>query len=316
MVVFGVLIMAAKFIAHLITQSNAILSDAIESIINVAAGVFALYSLWLSQKPKDENHPYGHGKIQFISAGFEGGMIIVAAFYILFEALQSFIQPPVVKKLDIGIYLVAASGIANFVMGTYLVKVGKKGRSDAMVADGKHLLTDTYTSIGLIVGLFLVSLTGYIWLDGVIALVMGAMILITGYGLIRKSLAGLMDETDMEIIKELLPVLNENRKPEWIDIHNLRVVKYGSHFHIDAHLTMPWFWSLEKSHQEVKAIDEMASEKFHQHLELFIHADPCVPSSCGICELANCTERKYAFTQKLEWTLRNVLKDEKHQLGS
>jgi cation diffusion facilitator family transporter len=306
--------MLIKFLAHLLTQSNAILSDALESIINVAAGAFALYSLWLSQKPKDLDHPYGHGKIEFISIGFEGGMIVLAACYILFEAVHSFIKPQEVKQLDLGIYLVAFSGLANFVMGQYLVKIGNANRSGVMIADGKHLITDTYTSMGLIVGLVLVQFTGYIWLDGVIALIMGCMILYTGYGLVRKSIAGLMDEADEEILKELLPVLNQNRKQEWIDIHNLRVVKYGAHFHIDAHVTLPWYWTLEKAHEEVSAIDHLTTEKFYRHLELFIHADPCVPNCCPICEVNDCPMRSSAFQQKIEWTQHNMLKNEKHSI--
>ncbi|OYU95102.1 MAG: cation diffusion facilitator family transporter [Bacteroidetes bacterium B1(2017)] len=312
--ILGVVLMAAKFLAYLLTNSNAILSDALESIINVAAGTLALYSLYLSKKPKDSNHPYGHGKIQFISAGFEGGMIVVAAFYILFEAIISLVTPPVVKQLDLGIYLVAGSGAVNFLMGTYLVRIGKQTRTEAMVADGKHLLTDTYTSLGLVAGLALVQLTQYVWLDAVIALLMGCMILYTGYTLIRKSLAGLMDETDLEIIEELMPILNENRNPNWIDIHNLRVVKYGSDFHIDAHVTLPWYWTLEQAHDEVTALDYLATEKFYKHVELFIHADPCLPKSCPICEVANCPERKAQFVQKLPWTLDNLLKDEKHSI--
>jgi cation diffusion facilitator family transporter len=310
--VLGFFLMIIKYFAYVLTQSNAILSDALESIINVAAGAFALFSIYVSQRPKDNNHPYGHGKIEFISSGFEGGLIAIAGCYILYEASIAFFNPPEVKKLDLGIYLVGFSGLVNFLMGSYLVKHGKDQRSDAMVADGKHLLSDTYTSIGLVVGLILVHFTGLIWLDTVIAIIMGVVILVTGYKLMRKALSGLMDETDIEILEELLPVLSQNRKPEWIDIHNLRVVKYGSNFHVDAHVTLPWYWSLEKAHDELTAIDFLTTEKFHENIEMFIHADPCIPSSCQICELANCHERKFAFKEKIEWNTENMLKNEKH----
>ena len=308
----GFLLMVIKYFAYILTQSNAILSDALESIINVAAGAFALFSIYVSQRPKDENHPYGHGKIEFISSGFEGGLIAIAGCYILYEAFKAFYNPPEVKELDLGIYLVGFSGFVNFIMGTYLVKHGKKQRSDAMVADGKHLLTDTYTSIGLVIGLILIHFTRLIWLDTVIAIIMGGVILVTGYKLMRKALSGLMDETDIEILEELLPVLSQNRKPEWIDIHNLRVVKYGSNFHVDAHVTLPWYWSLEKAHDEVTAIDSLIVEKFHENIELFIHADPCIPSSCQICQLANCPQRKFAFKRNVDWNIETVLKNEKH----
>lgn len=310
----GIVLMAIKFAAHLITGSNAILSDALESIINVAAGFFALYSLWLSKQPKDENHPYGHGKIEFISAGFEGGMIVLAAIYILFEAVHSFINPTAVKQLDMGIYLVAFSGAVNFIMGILLVKAGKRNKAEAMVADGKHLITDTYTSMGLVLGLVLVQYTHLLWLDGVIALLMGCMILVTGYQLLRKSLAGLMDETDPEIIADLLVVLNQNRKTSWIDMHNLRVVKYGANYHMDAHITLPWYWSLEQAHEEVSAVDKVVADKFHRDIELFLHADPCIPTSCSICELAPCAERKHPFQTKIDWDAANLLSNKKHQV--
>ncbi len=304
--------MAIKFGAFIITQSNAILSDALESIINVAAGFFAFYSLRLSRKPKDSNHPYGHGKIEFISAGFEGGMIIAAALYILFEAVRSFLVPHVVKDLDVGIWLVAFSGVVNYVLGYYLIKHGRINHSDAMTADGKHLQSDTYTSIGLIAGLFIVYFTGLVWLDAVVAMIMALLILVTGYRLIRKGLAGLMDEADMDMIAGLLPIFNENRRDTWIDLHNLRLVKYGSNFHIDAHVTLPWYYTLQQTHEEVSAIEKLAADKFHQDVELFIHADPCLPFSCAICQLKNCSERKNPFVKKLEWTMENALKNEKH----
>ncbi len=314
--ILGVGLMLIKFLAHLLTQSNAILSDALESIINVAAGAFALYSLWLSQKPKDLDHPYGHGKIEFISIGFEGGMIVIAAFYILFEAVHSFIKPQEIKQLDMGIYLITFSGLINFIMGKYMVKIGTANKAGVMIADGKHLITDTYTSLGLILGLIQVKITNFLWLDGVIALGMGALILYTGYGLIRKSIAGLMDEADEEILKELLPMLNLNRKKEWIDIHNLRVVKYGSNYHIDAHVTLPYYWNLEKAHEEVSAIDYLVANKFHKDIELFIHADPCIPSCCAICNISDCQVRTSPFQQTIEWTHANVLKNEKHSISA
>ena len=309
----GILLMVIKFLAHIITQSNAILTDALESIINVTAGCFAFYSIWLSKKPKDSNHPYGHGKIEFISAGFEGAMIVVAALFILFEAIQSFIHPPAIHQLDIGIYLVLFSGIVNYILGHYLVKHGKKNFSAAMQADGKHLMSDTYSSIGLVIGLVLVQITQMLWLDALIALLMGLIILYTGYGLIRKSLAGLMDEADEEVLTKLLPVLNQNRKVTWIDMHNLRVLKYGSGYHIDAHITLPWYLSLQQSHEEVTSIEKMASEKFHEEVELFIHADPCLPFSCTICQIFSCSVRQQAFVKKLDWNIENTLKNQKHQ---
>lgn len=310
----GAILMVIKFIAFYLTGSNAILSDALESIINVAAGAFALFSLWFSGRPKDSNHPYGHGKIEFISAGFEGGMIMLAGCYIVYESVMGFIHPYTVQKLDVGIALVAVSGLVNFLLGTWLVRSGKKSRADAMVADGKHLLTDTYTSMGLLAGLLVVWITNLVWLDSLVAGIMGFLILKTGYGLIRRALSGLMDETDPAILGELIPVLNHHRKTEWIDIHNLRMLKYGSRFHIDAHVTLPWYWNLERAHKEISEIDQVASKHFHDEVELFLHADPCIPESCSICGIENCTVRTQLCVKKLEWTLENLLENQKHRV--
>lgn len=309
----GVVLMGLKFLAFYLTGSNAILSDALESIINVAAGSFALFSLWLSGKPKDHNHPYGHGKIEFISAGFEGGMIILAGGYIVFEATTAFFHPHPVQQLDTGILLIGISGVVNFLLGTMLVRTGRKQHSDAMVADGKHLLTDTYTSLGLLGGLVVVWLTDLLWLDSVVAFCMGLLILLTGYQLLRKSLSGLMDESDPEVLGALIPVLNKHRKEVWIDMHNLRVLKYGSGYHIDAHVTLPWFWTLERSHEEISEIERIATAHFHHEVELFLHADPCIPSSCSICAFEPCPERKHPCKNRLEWTLKNLQENQKHQ---
>lgn len=308
----GVLLMVVKFLAYYVTDSNAILSDALESIINVAAGAFALYSIYIAGKPKDLNHPYGHGKIEFVSTGFEGGLIVLAGLYILFESIHSFIHPNTIESLDIGIWLTFGSGIVNLILGLVLIRFGKKNHSEAMKADGKHLLTDTYTSVGLIAGLFLVYLTDLVWIDSLVALIMGLLILFTGYKLIKHSLSGLLDETDTAIVEEILVALNQVRKPEWIDVHNMRVVKHGGSFHIDAHITLPWYWSLEKAHDELKQIDQLIGAKFPNETEFFIHADPCIPASCEICELHQCTERLKPFVRKISWSSSHLLKNEKH----
>ncbi len=311
----GLILMIVKFVAHLITGSNAILSDALESIINVAAGAFALYSIRMAGRPKDTNHPYGHGKIEFVSVGFEGGLIVLAAIYILFEAIHSFITPTSIQSLDIGIWLTFGSGIVNLILALILMHYGRKNNSNAMVADGKHLLTDTYTSAGLILGLVLVYFTNLLWIDSLVALLMGVVILVTGLKLIRHSLSGLLDEADEEIIKGIIVSLNEVRKPEWIDVHNLRVVKHGANYHIDAHVTLPWYWTLEKAHEELHNLEMIIEKHFNNETELFIHADPCVTTSCAVCELANCSERKEVFSNKIIWNLDSIITNQKHKLN-
>jgi cation diffusion facilitator family transporter len=312
----GVILMGIKFLAWFLTHSNAILTDALESIVNVLAGTFALYSLYYAAKPKDEDHPYGHGKIEFMSSGVEGGMIFLAGSVMLIKGVWAFFYPQQLERLDLGLLLTALSGFVNYLLGRSLIKRGKELHSSTMVADGTHLLTDTWSSVGLIAGLGIVYFTGLAWIDSVTTVVLGLMIIYTGFKLIRESVFNLLDKADYERIGSLLELINKERKESWIDIHNLRIVKYGSVVHVDCHMTLPWYYSLEMAHQEVDALGKLAQESFNYEIEFFIHADPCLPQSCAICQLSNCHVRKFPFTKKLEWTLANVLPDAKHKLDT
>lgn len=310
----GVLVMLLKFIAYFLTHSNAILSDALESIINITAGAFALYSLHLAAKPKDSDHPYGHGKIEFISAGLEGGLILIAGLIIIIKSISNFIHPTEIHRLDTGAALAAIAGVTNYFLGRYLIKTGEQHKSITLVADGKHLQSDTWSSLGLVAGVVVIYLTQLVWLDNVFAIVFGLIIIYTGYQLIRKSLAGLMDEADEQVLQEVVQVLNNHRQQKWIDMHNLRVQQYGSSFHIDCHITLPWYNNLLATHDELKKIEDLITDKFHHRVELFIHPDPCIPTSCSVCSISNCQERKQPFIQSVEWSLSNLLTNEKHRI--
>lgn len=310
----SVVLMCIKFIAFYITHSNAILTDALESIINVVAGSFALFSVYFASQPKDENHPYGHGKMEYFSAGVEGGLIVIAGTYIIIKSGYNFLHPVVIHSLDRGLYLSVFAGLCNYLMGRYLVVQGKKLNSTLMVADGQHLLSDTISSIGLVLGLVIIYFTGLLWIDNFIAIIFGIFIFYTGYKLVKESVINLLDEADYEKLSYLITLLNENRREKWIDMHNLRVLKYGSHLHVDGHITLPWYDSLEDAHTEVSAVEKLIKEKLDGEVEFFIHADPCLPISCAICTITECTKRKHDFVKRLDWTLDNVLPDKKHSI--
>ncbi|MCW3082836.1 MAG: cation diffusion facilitator family transporter [Bacteroidetes bacterium] len=314
MLFFSIVLMVVKFAAYIITHSNAILTDALESIINVVAGGFALFSIYYAAQPKDENHPYGHGKIEYLAVGFEGGLVIIAGVAIVIRSVMGFFHPKVVESVDIGVYISLFAGTCNFFMGKYLVKKGNIHNSSLMIADGKHLLTDTVSSVGLVIGLTVIFFTKLYWLDNLIAILFGAYIFITGYQLIRESVNNLLDEADYVQLEKVVAILNKNRGEKWIDMHNLRVLKYGSHLHIDAHITLPWYDKLEQSHTEVTAVENLIKDKLEGEVEFFIHADPCLPISCPICSLKECPVRKAAFVKRLDWTLQNMLPDHKHTL--
>lgn len=303
----------AKFYAYVDTHSVAILSDALESIINVIAGAFACYSIYLTSKPKDLNHPYGHGKIEFFSIGFEGGMILIAGCLILYKAIESFIVPHELHKLSLGILIVVIAGILNFLLGIFLVRSGKKIPSITISGNGQHILTDAWSSLGLIAALVLIHFTGWRWMDPLASLLLGTLIIIKGYKLVRHSVSGLMDETDMKIVDSITQILNDNRRAPWIDIHNMRVQQYGHNYHIDCHITMPYYFTLEQVHSEIKKVELTVNRHFEKgHVECFFHTDPCVPDSCPYCLMQDCPVRKFPFEKKIEWTRKTVLPNKQH----
>lgn len=317
MVLFiGAVLMGLKFLAYYYTNSGAILTDAVESIVNVLAGSFALYSLYYAAKPKDEDHPYGHGKIEFLSTGVEGGMVSIAGLAMIAKGIASFVQPHEVRNIDIGVGISVFSGAVNFLLARILINKGTRLHSSSMVADGKHLMTDTISSAGVILGLGLIYITHLAWIDYVITILLGGFIVFTGFQLIREAVTNLLDKADYGKIEHLIKVLNSKRKESWIDIHNLRVVKYGSVVHVDCHMTLPWYFTLEEAHTEVDAVDKLATQEFNHDIEFFIHSDPCLPKSCSICTMRDCKVRQHPLVKKLEWNLGNVLPDAKHTMGS
>jgi cation diffusion facilitator family transporter len=309
----SIVLLAVKFIAWYFTHSVAILTDALESIVNVVAGFIGLYSLHISAKPKDKDHPYGHGKAEFLSAAVEGTLIGVAGTVILYEAIQHLIHPIVLKQIDTGIWLVAGTAIVNFVTGYYCVRTGKKNKSLALEASGRHLQSDTYSTIGIIAGLILLFITGYQWIDSAVAVFFGFFIVYTGYKIIRQSIAGIMDEADEKLLVTMVELLNKTRRENWIDLHNLRVIKYGSVIHVDCHLTVPWFLNVNEAHEEIDALAKTVKKEFGESLEMFAHSDGCMYFQCPICDKKNCAVRQHTFVTEIQWTVENILKDKKHR---
>lgn len=310
----GILLFLMKVFAWYLTQSVAILTDALESTINVIAGLIGVYSLYVSAKPKDWDHPYGHGKAEFLSAAIEGTLITLAGFVIIYEALINLIHPHIVQKLDYGILLVAVTGIINYVAGYICIKTGKKSNSLVLVASGKHLQTDTYSTIGIIIGLILLYLLKLSWIDSGVAIIFAFIIIYTGYKIIRSSISGIMDEADITLINKLVLTLNNNRRANWIDLHNLRIIKYGGTLHIDCHLTLPWFLNVNEANVEIDALFEIVKKEFGESMEIFVHADGCNDFGCRICTKENCSVRQHPFEHKIEWTVENISKDIKHHL--
>lgn len=311
----SVILFALKVAAYFLTNSVAVLTDALESTVNVVTGFTGLYSLRLAAKPRDENHPYGHGKAELISASFEGILILVAGLIIIYESIVNLLHIHPVKQLDTGIIIIGFTAVVNYLLGDWCVRTGKKNHSLALQASGKHLQSDTWTTVGIVVGLLLLRFTGIMWIDSAVAMIFATFILVEGYKIIRQTVAGIMDEADTELLKQLIEILNRNKRSAWVDLHNLRAIKYGHILHLDCHLTVPWYFNVNQAHAEVDALDRLIAESFDQSLEMFVHTDGCIPpDSCRVCAMENCLERKAQFETRLNWTFENVTSNQKHAL--
>lgn len=311
--ILSVVLFITKIIAYYQTHSLAILSDALESIVNVLAGFIGLYSLYVAAKPRDLEHPYGHGKAEFVSAAIEGGLIVAAGIMIIYETVANIVRNEPIHELDMGLWLVGATAVINFVAGSFCLRMGKKNKSLALQASGKHLQVDTYSTLGIIAGLLIILVTKLYWLDKLIAFCMSLLIIYNGYKIIRSSLAGIMDEADTQLLGRFIEVLNNNRKENWIDLHNLRVIKYGSLLHIDCHLTVPWYLNIHEAHKEIDGLSDLIKREFGDAIEFFVHTDGCLSFSCSICN-KDCRERQKPFEKRVEWNLSNIISDKKHQL--
>ena len=303
----SLVLLLAKFGAYFLTDSKAVLSDALESTINVVTAAFLMLSISVSSIPVDENHPYGHGKIESFSAGLEGGLIILAAIIILLEAVPVFFIPRPPKNLGFGIYIIGGAAIVNMIVGSYLIRAGKKFNSDALSADGRHLLTDFYTSGGVIIGLLLFKLTGYLWLDPLAACLVALNILLPGIKILTKSFRNLMDEADPELLERIVQGLNTIKKPGWLYPHKLRALRSGRYHHVDLHISLPHYWTLTQVHATEQEITEALFKAIGEEGDIMIHVDPCEPPYCPVCNVDDCDNRKAAFNSTPKWTVKEVI---------
>ncbi len=311
--IIGASLMAVKFLAFYLTGSAAILSDALESIINVVAAGFALASIIIAAKRPDPSHPYGHGKVEFFSAGFEGALIVLAALGIFYEAWPRLLHPQAIPRLEKGLFLILGTALVNLCLGAILVMVGRRTKSIVLIADGKHVLTDFFTTGGVVLGLVGVYFTGWNWLDGAVACLVALNILVTGARLVHQAAAGLMDTSDPELLEEICQVIAAHRRPMWIDIHQLRARRAGARVFIDFHLILPRDLSLEESHDEVKKLENILNDYFAGQADILIHADPCMDPECPICGLESCEHRRAGTRMLPLWRADTLTCDGPHK---
>jgi cation diffusion facilitator family transporter len=310
--IVGVGLMSLKFLGYWITGSSAILSDALESIINVVASGFGLGSVVFSAKPADESHPYGHGKIEFFSAGFEGALIIGAAFGIFYEGLGQILHPQSLPHLEQGLFFLVLAGLGNLILGLILLRVGKRTKSIVLEADGRHLLTDVYTSGAVLIGVAVVYFTGWYRFDGMVACFAGLNIVYWGSKLVRQAFGGLMHASDPQLLDEICDVLAMHKKDMWIDVHRLRAWRSGRRVHIDFHLVLPREIPLEGAHREVKELEAVLAENFSGWADVLIHLDPCVDPECPVCSQVPCDLRQEDMVHKKTWNRETLIIETKN----
>ncbi len=311
-VAVSLLLFVVKLSAWFLTHSVSILTDALESIVNILAAFIGLYSLQVSARPRDEDHPYGHGKAEYISAGIEGVMIVLAGMLIMYKAVQNYFYPSAVHELDWGILLIVGTAIVNLILGIICERTGKKNNSLALVASGKHLQSDTITTGGIVAGLVLLYFTGAAWIDSVVALLFSMIIIYTGFRILRSSAEGIMDKADERLLASVIAELEKDRRENWIDLHNLRILKYGNVLHLDCHLTVPWYLNVHEAHNEIDQLAKIIRDRFGESVEFFVHTDGCLDFSCAICTRKDCTVRKQPFRQRIVWEMQNVVSNKKH----
>ncbi|MDR2845784.1 MAG: cation diffusion facilitator family transporter, partial [Candidatus Methanoplasma sp.] len=238
---------------------------------------------------------------------------------IIFEAVRRLMRPEPIDSLDIGLALVLLAAAVNYVMGIGAIKRGKATRSIALESSGKHLCTDTYSSIGITIGLAMVygsKLMGYDipWLDPLVALLFGALITITGGKVMRKAMDDIMDKADESILSQIVDCLNEHRSEDWIDIHNLRAVKYGSKMHVEMHTTLPFDMTIKQEEEQKKCLFEAVVSLFGDSVDLIMMPEPCQQFSCPHCS-RECPARRAKFVGHVIWNIENLSQDRQHAFG-
>lgn len=297
--VIGIGLLVLKFYAYQITNSQSIFSDALESIVNVVAGIITLIVIIIAAKPADDDHPYGHGKVESMAASFEGGAILLAGLLIILKAVEVYYRGEIITELDLGLIITIGAGLANGLLGYLIFYRGKKLHSEALRSSGTHLMTDMMTSVGVVVSLVLVKFTGMMWIDPVIAIVFGFMLCMSGAKILIRSGYVLMDGLDEETLQVVADLFEKNYKPGVIDIHYTRVIRSGSFHHIDCHMVIPEFWSVAEAHGFSEGFEAQFVKSYPVDAELKIHLDPCRRVYCENCEVKNCPIRERDFVRRI-----------------
>jgi cation diffusion facilitator family transporter len=295
-----------KIGAYFLTHSTAVLSDGLESVVNVVAGIMALIVMYYVSQPADEEHPYGHGKMEYFSAAFEGGLIFFAALAILGEAGMALFRGEAPRELALGMVFIFAATLINAALGLYLKKTGKRVLSETLIASGEHILSDVWSTLGVITGLILVKLTGWNWVDPIVALLIGVQLAYAGLKIVRRSISALIDGIDLQSLQTLCEAFNKNRGPGFIDVHLLKTIRSGKFHHIDAHLVVPEYWNVSQAHEWSEEFESKIVSTYPFEGEMALHLDPCKKRFCSICEINDCPIRLSPFKSRREFDVKSM----------
>ncbi|HMW60158.1 MAG TPA: cation diffusion facilitator family transporter [Leptospiraceae bacterium] len=311
-IVVGFLVCLLKFAGFLTTGSYAILSDALESIINVAAASFAAYCIVQGARKADFDHPYGRGRLEYFSASLEGALILLAGVIILNESIPKLFAGNVVGRMDLGLMFTGVGTVANGILAAFLIRSGKKHHSMALEADGHHVWSDVVSSIGLFVGLVLVAISKLPWLDPLLACIMALWILWSGFRILRQSFFQLMDRASPDVVTKVTSAIAELRKPEMIHPHRMRLRESGPYVLVDFHMIVPRFFTVRQLHDLEEHIHRNLESILDRPVDLMLHNDPCTSNNCGYCSMKNCRVRKKKQTSQLKLDPQHLLEDISH----
>jgi cation diffusion facilitator family transporter len=300
--------MGFKWWAYIVSDSVALKTDALESFINIIAVIMAIIAVYHAGRPADHNHPYGHGKIEFFSSAIEGGMLFFGGCYLIYESVQNLILNAQPLELNHALFLSAISGIMNGVLGAWQLRAGKKLQSEAIIADAKHILTDFFTTIGVIFGLFIADKTELYFLDPVCAIIVSLLLLRNAYVIVRRSAMLLSDTEDPELIDSIVDLLNTPlRNKDVIDIHRLRSFRSGNKNYIDLHVVVPEFWNVRHAHDSAEELCSSLQKSLKKITEFHPHVEACMQKYCAQCEVEDCPVRQSPLKDKKKFTALDVI---------
>ena len=302
----GILILGIKIYAAILANSSALRSDALEGTVNVLAAAFGLGSILFAEKPADQDHPYGHGKIEYFASAFEGGLISLAGFLILVDTVIRFFHHSEIHDLGAGLKLNVAAGVMNGVMGGVIYSIGKKHHSQILIADAVHLLTDLVTTVALTIGLVTVYYTHWQWVDTLLALGVAFLLFRTGFQLVQEASSALLDAENPVLLQEIVAYLNELPRGNFITAHALKAQQFGRDTHLDLHVVVPEYLIIKDAHLVTDLVSFNLRKKLGHDSIVHTHVDPCDRDFCAGCTVADCPVRRHPFQAIVPFTLANA----------